>query len=76
MVPIAATASRNAAAAQEAALSTNQLAISMNEIGATARSLRDQAEGLEALLAAFTVEEAAVKRAPAASNAYALSVRR
>jgi methyl-accepting chemotaxis protein len=57
MVPVAATASQNAATAQEAALSTRQLAIGIAEIDSTARALRDQAEQLEGLLAKFTFEE-------------------
>jgi methyl-accepting chemotaxis protein len=57
MVPVAATASQNAATAQEAALSTQQLALGIAEIDSTARSLRDQAEQLERLLANFVFEE-------------------
>jgi methyl-accepting chemotaxis protein len=75
MVPIATTASRNAAAAQEAALSTNQLAIGVAEISTTARSLRDQAEQLESLLAKFIVPQVSLSNtagfAPGRSGALA-----
>jgi methyl-accepting chemotaxis protein len=57
MVPVAATASQNAATAQEAALATRQLALGIAEIDSTARALRDQAEQLERLVARFTFEE-------------------
>jgi methyl-accepting chemotaxis protein len=57
MVPVAATASQNAATAQEAALSTRQLALGIAEIDSTARALRDQAEELEGLVARFTIED-------------------
>jgi methyl-accepting chemotaxis protein len=56
MVPIAATASQNAAAAKEAALSTRQLALGIAEIDSTARALRDQAEQLECLVGKFIIE--------------------
>jgi methyl-accepting chemotaxis protein len=55
IVPVAATASANASAAQEAAASTRQLVIGMGEIDSTARSLRDQAQQLEELIAKFTI---------------------
>jgi hypothetical protein len=55
MVPVAATASQNAATAQEAALSTRQLALGIAEIDSTARALR--AEQLEGLVAKFIFEE-------------------
>ena len=48
MVPVAATASQNAATAQEDALPTLQLALGIAEIDSTARALCDQAEQLEA----------------------------
>jgi hypothetical protein len=54
LVPVAGTASQNAAAAAEAAVSTRQLALGIAEIDATARALRDQAEQLEHLIAQFT----------------------
>ena len=57
MIPVAATASQNAATAQGAALATRQLAIGIAEIDSTARSLRDQAEQLEGLVAKFIFEE-------------------
>ncbi len=57
MVPVAATAARNAATAQEAALSTQQLSIGIAEINSTARDLRDQAEVLEGLVGKFIFEE-------------------
>jgi methyl-accepting chemotaxis protein len=57
MVPVAATASQNAAAAEEAARSTRQLATGIAEIDSTARALRDQAEQLERLVAAFDFED-------------------
>ena len=64
MMPVAATASQNAATAQEAALSTRQLALGIAEIDSTARALRDQAEQLEGLLAAFIFEESSAALAP------------
>jgi methyl-accepting chemotaxis protein len=57
MIPVAATASQNATTAQEAALSTRQLAIGIAEIDSTARTLRDQAEQLEGLIAKFSFTE-------------------
>jgi hypothetical protein len=57
MVPVAATASQNAATAQEAASSTQQLAVGITKIDSTARTLRDQAEQLEGLVAKFTYEK-------------------
>ena len=57
MVPVAATASQNAATAQEAALSTRQLALGIAEIDSTARALRNQAEQLEGLVAKFIFED-------------------
>jgi hypothetical protein len=64
MVPVAATASQNAATAQEAALSTRQRAIGIAEIDSTARALRDQAEQLEGLVAKFVFEESSAPDAP------------
>ena len=64
MVPVAATASQNAATAQEAALSTRQLAIGIAEIDSTARALRDQAEVLEGLVGKFIFEESSAQVAP------------
>jgi hypothetical protein len=46
MIPLAAIASRNAATAQAAALSTRELAIGIAEIDSTAYGLREQAESL------------------------------
>jgi methyl-accepting chemotaxis protein len=63
MLPIAATAAANAYAANEAALSTRQLAIGIGEIDSSARSLRDQAETLNALVSKFIVEESPEVRA-------------
>jgi methyl-accepting chemotaxis protein len=57
MMPIASTATANANSADEAAMSTRQLASGINEINETARSLRDQAESLKALVAAFRLDE-------------------
>jgi hypothetical protein len=57
MVPVAATASQNAARAQQAAESTNQLALGIAKIDTTARALRDQAEQLNDLVAKFVIEE-------------------
>jgi hypothetical protein len=57
MVPVAATASQNATAAQEASLSTRQLAIGIAEIDSTARDLRDQAEQLEKLVGKFIIDD-------------------
>jgi hypothetical protein len=57
MVPVAATASRNAATAQEVALSTRQLALGIGEIDSPARSLRDQAEQLEGLISNFVFDQ-------------------
>jgi len=57
MMPIASTASANASSADEAAASTRQLASGINEINETARSLRDQAESLKALVSTFRIDE-------------------
>jgi methyl-accepting chemotaxis protein len=56
LLPIAATATSNAATAQEAAVSTQQLAAGIGEIDATTRMLRDQAALLAALVEEFTIE--------------------
>jgi hypothetical protein len=57
MVPVAATASHNAATAQEAARSTQQLALGIAEIDSTSRAVRAQAEQLEGLVAKFTLQK-------------------
>jgi hypothetical protein len=57
IIPIAATASANAATAQNAAAATQELASGMSGIENTARSLRDRAAELELLLARFNVNE-------------------
>jgi methyl-accepting chemotaxis protein len=72
MMPIASTASANASSADEAATSTRQLASGINEINETARSLRDQAESLKALVSAFRIDEdrpSDVARRPAGQTA-------
>jgi methyl-accepting chemotaxis protein len=61
MIPVAATASRNAATAHEVAVSTEQLALGIAEIDSTARELRDQAEQLEGLVAKFIFEESSAQ---------------
>jgi methyl-accepting chemotaxis protein len=68
MVPIAGTASQNAAAAGEAAISTRGLASGIAEIDATARVLRDQAEQLEGLVARFTFDQSAARLGRAARH--------
>lgn len=73
MLPIAATASANATAASEAALSTRHLAIGIAEIDTTARSLRDQAEQLKALIATFNVDDTSARRAFTPAATYALN---
>jgi hypothetical protein len=79
IVPFAATASQNAATAQEAALSTGRLALGIAEIDSTARALRDQAEQLEGLVAKFIFEESgqasfhAPQRKLAATHALSLN---
>jgi methyl-accepting chemotaxis protein len=59
MLPVATAAEQQSAAAQQAALAANELASGIQEIDATARSLRDQATQLDALVARFVVAEAA-----------------
>ena len=56
MVPIAATATQNATAANDASVSARLLVNSIAEIDATARSLRDQAAELEVLVNRFTID--------------------
>jgi methyl-accepting chemotaxis protein len=57
MVPVAETASRNAATAAEAALETQQLALGIGEIDQTAHALRDQAAQLQSLVAKFIIAQ-------------------
>ncbi|HTJ28458.1 MAG TPA: methyl-accepting chemotaxis protein [Candidatus Limnocylindria bacterium] len=55
ILPVATAAEEQSAAAQQAALAANELASGVQEIDATARSLRDQATQLDALVARFVV---------------------
>jgi methyl-accepting chemotaxis protein len=64
MVPVAATASQNAAAAQDAALSAKQLSIGIAEIDTTAQALRNQATELGSLVAKFTLDSSASSVVP------------
>jgi methyl-accepting chemotaxis protein len=57
ILPVAAAAEEQSASAQQAALATTELASGVQEIDATARSLREQAELLDALVAKFVVDE-------------------
>ncbi|HTW85502.1 MAG TPA: methyl-accepting chemotaxis protein [Candidatus Sulfotelmatobacter sp.] len=57
ILPVAAAAEEQSAAAHQAALATSELASGVQEVDATARSLREQAEALDALVAHFVVEE-------------------
>jgi methyl-accepting chemotaxis protein len=59
ILPVATAAEEQSAAAQQAALATSELASGVQEIDATARSLRDQATQLDALVAQFIVEKTA-----------------
>ncbi|HTW85501.1 MAG TPA: methyl-accepting chemotaxis protein [Candidatus Sulfotelmatobacter sp.] len=56
ILPVAAAAEEQSAAAHQAALATSELASGVQEVDATARSLRDEAERLDALVARFVVE--------------------
>lgn len=58
ILPVANAAEEQSAAAQQAALATSELASGVQEIDATARSLRDQATQLDALVGQFIVEKA------------------
>jgi methyl-accepting chemotaxis protein len=61
MLPVAAAAEQQSGAAAHAALATGELASGIGEIDATARSLREQAERLDTLVARFIiVDEAAI----------------
>jgi methyl-accepting chemotaxis protein len=55
MVPIAASAEQQSVAASHAARATGELAAGIGEIEAAMRSLRDQARGLDGLVARFTL---------------------
>jgi hypothetical protein len=57
MVPVAATASRNAATAQESTLATKRLARGIEQIDSTARAVRAQAAELELLVGRFIIDE-------------------
>ncbi len=57
IVPIAQAAEEQSAAAQQAAIATGELATGVQEIDATARSLREQAEMLDTLVARFIVHD-------------------
>jgi hypothetical protein len=57
MLPIAATAPLNVAAATEAAWSMRQLVEGITEIDTTARSLRDHAEQLKTMVARFKIDD-------------------
>jgi methyl-accepting chemotaxis protein len=57
ILPVASAAEEQSAAAQQAALATSELASGVQEIDATARSLRDQATQLDALVAQFIVDK-------------------
>ena len=54
--PVATAAEEQSASAAQAAAATNELAFGMQEIDATARTLREQAEELDRLVARFTIE--------------------
>jgi methyl-accepting chemotaxis protein len=55
ILPVAAAAEEQSAAAHNAAIATSELASSVRQIDATARSLRTEAERLDALVARFNV---------------------
>jgi len=57
MLPVAAAADEQSAAAHNAAVATSELASSVRQIDATARTLRDEAERLDGLVARFNVGE-------------------
>ncbi len=59
MVPVVATAERNAKTTQEAALTTQTLAADISQIATTVNALRDWADELQTLVGQFTLGEPA-----------------
>jgi methyl-accepting chemotaxis protein len=68
MSPVAHAAEEQSAAAQQAAMATGELATGVQQIDATARTLREEAERLDQLVARFVID-AASPDAPDASGA-------